>query len=229
MYPYFREENESRRPYYISGELTQAVLDNNSREFFIGVHDITLRVLRNLRYYEPRHNEEPDEIASFVADVLWWDTKETIRRRGYKYLVKNWYKKVFKSIYRWIAWYRKDFSFIEDRSRILADETSREQLFHVSGYFPVYGYDLIIDQQKVVTIIELEDLFDYVMTRYCIFNEDSKLRKGFERSLTLSLVRGTIVLDHLPRKYTEEVRFLANTFRKFYNEYIEKGRIEIED
>ena len=222
-YPYLLEENVSLASSAIGKKIRQAILDEDRTRYFQCVHDACVRILlHDIPWYEPEYNEEIDDVATEVAELIGWRSFWKLK------YIKKWEMYLYKRIPKTIKYRRYAFALKEDLSPIKNNPNAREAFAGISGSIEGDMFSLV-DAAYSYPFIRENQVFNYVLSKYCLYDSDSTEYKYLKMSLMVTILRESLTIYKLGDEWKPEVLFLLKQFLRIYRICLEHGGCLITD
>ena len=210
MYPYLNPKNELTNLYFLGEKIKKAINKGDEDTVFVLVHDMVVSMFKyKFPWFKPNHNEELDEIATYIGEEIIKDNRYSSRDLTY---IENWMRFLQKRVIpRYTARYRSTYKLQEDLSGIKRNPNAYEEFSRLSGFVEGDPY-YVIDEVYSRNSIKLDAVFDFVMDNYCVYGKRSLIRKYLMISLMETIKRKQITLYKLDKGYASEVKFLLKQF-----------------
>lgn len=215
--------NVNVHKYQLGNDVSDSLENKDYGLAYTKLHDLIVIVLFNeVKWFDgERYRGEIEDFASYVAD-RWIGF--TLNQKSRFPHVNRWYgfarSRVGKELARW----RSHHYDYEDYSKIGHNPNAQELFDRINGYTYDTNREIsIVNELDSLRFIFSNQVFDYVIDHYCLYDRYSLYRKNLGISLMLTLKRERLILYKLPIRWISELKFLLQQFIRIYRICLKNG------
>ena len=197
--------------------INKSIKKKDIETFAILIHDTMINQLGNsIQVYNPLYEQEPEDFALYTVEVCYYRVFHVKKK-----VPTDWIKFInYRVSQKYIINFRQYNNYQDAHEEKYMNKSSlfdnELDLFikKISG-IGAYSFELIDDKEKDSIEMSLEDAIDYLLNNYCLSKKMIE-SKVFRDNLTLSVIKGHVIVGNTKKEYQNDLVYLFNQFNKIF-------------